>query len=199
MHIIRRTSLHKTRTFICTWLAICIMPDAVKPYKVLPAANFNEKPRVKCQNCANVKEHHAKGFCYQCYRKVGWVREKVRCKNCARLRLHKAFGLCGGCHTRLHHYEKTLAFNAKKYHGITDFEFYKKITSQCASCGFDKIVQIHHLDGNTRNNDEKNVAGLCPNCHKMIHMYQYFEEIKIKLKKKGYAVDSVHPTNFIKK
>jgi len=169
----------------------------VRDYTLLPSKNPNERPNVKCRNCGKVEEHHAKGYCYRCYRKVGWKRKTIKCKSCGRDRYHKAFGLCGGCHTRLHHYEKTLAFNAKRYHGI-DFEQYKKITEQCASCDFTKIVQIHHLDGNTKNNDSDNIVGLCPNCHKIMHMYSYFEEIKEKLRLKGFAVSKVHPTNFKK-
>ena len=171
----------------------------VKDYKLLPRKNPNERFRVVCKNCKKEEEHHAKGLCNKCYKKVGWARKKIRCKNCNRERYHKAFGLCGGCHTRLHHYEKTLAFNAKRYHGIEDFEFYKEITAKCANCEFSKIVQIHHLDGNTRNNAKKNAVGLCPNCHKMIHMYEYYDEIKENLKKNGYDVSKVEPTNFIKR
>jgi|TARA_Y100000310_G_C20229453_1_gene599520 hypothetical protein len=168
-----------------------------KDYKLLPPRNPNERARVKCKNCGKVEEHHAKGMCHSCYRKIGWVRKKVKCKNCGRERHHKAFGLCGGCHTRLHHYERTLAFNAKRYHGI-DFGLYKEVTKECDNCGFTNVVQIHHLDGNTRNNDRKNIAGLCPNCHKMIHMYEFYEEIKDKLGKKGFDISKVHPTNFKK-
>ena len=127
----------------------------VKDYKLLPTRNPNERARVKCRNCSKVEEHHAKGFCYKCYRKVGWVRKKIKCKSCGRERHHKAFGLCGGCHTRLHHYDRTLAFNAKRYHGIEDFEFYKEITAKCANCAFTKIVQIHHLDGNTKKKEKR--------------------------------------------
>lgn len=170
-----------------------------KDYKLLSPSNPNEKPRVKCKNCSKVKEHHAKGYCYSCYRKVGWERKKIKCKSCGRERYHKAYGLCGGCHIRLHHYDKTLAFNAKRYHGIEDFKFYKEITAKCANCGFTKIVQIHHLDGNTKNNDKKNVVGLCPNCHKMIHMYEYYGEVKENLGKKGFDISNIKPTNFIRK
>ena len=169
-----------------------------KDYQLLTPKNPNERPNVKCKICHKVEEHHAKGMCFNCYRKKGWVREKIVCKSCNRRRHHKAFGLCSGCYVRLHHYEKTLRFNAKRFHGI-DYEFYKEVTKQCDCCGFSKIVQIHHLDGNTKNNNRKNVVGLCPNCHRMIHMYQFHEEIKKALRDKGFDVSNTHPTNFIKK
>jgi len=165
----------------------------VKDYKLLPRLNPNARQRVKCKNCGKIEEHHAKGYCHPCYRKFGWARKKLKCKSCGRERYHKAFGLCGGCHVRIHHYDKTLAFNAKRYHGIDNFEFYQNLTKECASCGFTKVVQLHHLDGDTRNNDLKNVLGLCPNCHKMIHMYVYYREVMETLRKKGYDFSKVHP------
>ena len=170
----------------------------VKDYTLIPSGNPNERDSVTCKKCGQIKPHHAKGMCYRCYKKFGWKRKKIICKNCKRERYHQAFGLCGGCHVRLHHYDKTLAFNAKKDHGI-DYGLYRTVTKQCDSCGFSKIVHIHHLDGNTRNNDRKNIVGLCPNCHKMIHMYQYYGEIKATLQKKGFDVSLVHQTNYIRK
>ena len=40
---------------------------------------------------------------------------------------------------------------------------------ECAICGFDKIVAIHHIDENHNNNDPKNLIPLCPNHHEMVH------------------------------
>ena len=170
----------------------------VKKYTLLPRINPNSRDRVKCLKCDEIKEHHAKGMCFDCYRKHAWIRKKIVCTNCKRERYHKAFGLCGGCHTRLHHYEKTLRYNAKKYHDI-DYELSKEITKECSSCGFSKVVQLHHLDGNTKNNERENIVGLCPNCHRLIHMYDFYEEIRDILKTKGFNVDKVHPTNYVKR
>ncbi len=159
--------------------------------------NPNEGKRVVCSKCKQIKQHHAKGMCYSCYKKQ-WKPKRVTCKSCGRKRYHKAFGLCSGCHTRLHHYDKTLAYNAKKYHDI-DLKLYREITKACDSCSFTKIVEIHHLNGNTKDNDRKNVVGLCPNCHRMIHRYNFYEEIKENLKKKGFDVSMVHPSNYVNK
>ena len=74
----------------------------------------------------------------------------------------------------------------------------RKITKTCASCGFGKLITLHHLDGNRKNNKDDNLVGLCPNCHKMIHTYQYFEEVKKKLRQSGHNTEKVHPTNYVK-
>ncbi|MFH0978289.1 MAG: hypothetical protein V1837_03215 [Candidatus Woesearchaeota archaeon] len=158
--------------------------------------NPNGKYLIDCPGCGKRVEHHAKGYCNNCYRRLGWKRKLIRCKACGRMRPHQAFGLCGGCHVRLHHYDIPKANNAKRLYGIA-YGRWQEVTKKCASCGFDKLCSIHHLDGNRRNNESDNVVGLCPNCHKMIHMYQYYIEIKENLKKNGYQVDKVHPTSYV--
>lgn len=40
---------------------------------------------------------------------------------------------------------------------------------ECAICGFDKIVAIHHIDENKQNNNPTNLIPLCPNHHEMVH------------------------------
>lgn len=161
--------------------------------KKYPNPNPNGKALVDCFGCKERKEHHAKGYCFNCYRKFAWKKKLITCKNCGRKRFHKAFGLCGGCHTRLYHYDKTLAYNTKKYHNISLDEL-RKLTKSCVSCGFSKIVELHHLDGNKTNRDNKNLIGLCPNCHKMIHSYDYFDDIKKILKNKGYDTSNIKPS-----
>lgn len=164
--------------------------------KTFPNPNPNGRLLIDCPGCGNRVEYHAKGYCYNCYRKFGWKRKLVQCKACGRMRPHKAFGLCGGCHIRLHHYDNTKKHNAHRLYGIS-IEQWKRVTRECACCGFDKFASIHHLDGNNRNNAENNVVGLCLNCHKMIHMFQFYEEVKDKLNKAGYNVTKVHPTNYV--
>ena len=49
---------------------------------------------------------------------------------------------------------------------------------ECAICGFDKIVSVHHLDENHNNNDIKNLIPLCPNHHHMVHSKEYSDDTK---------------------
>jgi hypothetical protein len=168
------------------------MKQKIKKY---PNPNPNGKPLIDCPGCGKRVEHGAKGYCSNCYRRLAWKRKLITCKACGRKRPHKAFGLCGSCHIRLHHYEKTLRYNAMKHNSI-ELEKLEEITKKCVCCGFDKIVQLHHLDGNKENKSDGNMVGLCPNCHKMIHMYEFFEEIRQKLAEKGYNVSEVHPSNY---
>ena len=163
--------------------------------KKFPNPNPNGRLLVDCLKCNKRVEHHAKGLCFKCYKK-GHKTKKIKCKECGRIRHHKAFGLCGSCHTRLYHYNYPRNYQFMKLHGLS-LEEVEKLTKSCVSCGFDKIVQLHHIDGNKESYDQKNLVGLCPNCHKMIHSYQYYKEIKEILSKKGYDVTHVHPSNYV--
>ena len=55
----------------------------------------------------------------------------------------------------------------------------EKYQYKCQLCGFEgynkktgySILQIHHIDGNCRNNTPENIQLLCPNCHAMTENY----------------------------
>src|SRR3989338_1174025 len=134
-------------------------------------------------------------MCYKCY-KSRYKQKTIICKECGRKREHRAFGLCGGCHTRLYHYDKIRNFNYIKRYGI-GLNQITALTKLCIVCGFSKIVDLHHLDGDNKNNSDRNLIGLCPNCHKMIHSYKYYNEISDKLKEIGYNVDKIHPSSYV--
>lgn len=48
---------------------------------------------------------------------------------------------------------------------------------ECVICGFDKVIHVHHIDGNHTNDCPSNLIPLCPNHHGMAHMTLYEEEI----------------------
>jgi predicted HNH restriction endonuclease len=55
----------------------------------------------------------------------------------------------------------------------------------CYACGHDKILEIHHLDGNHGNNDLDNLIPLCSNHHKMMHS-RWKKEIEVLLISKDF-------------
>jgi len=69
---------------------------------------------------------------------------------------------------------------------------YRKIAfklhgESCLVCGFNKVIEVHHIDENRKNNSKDNLVPLCPNHHMMIHRSKFREEIiaEIKLKLGG--------------
>jgi hypothetical protein len=47
----------------------------------------------------------------------------------------------------------------------------EKIPQICSYCGEKdvRVLAVHHIDENHQNNDVKNLAWLCHNCHSLIH------------------------------
>ncbi len=142
---------------------------------------------ITCPGCGKEIEHHAKGYCYNCYKRLAWEQKKIKCKRCGREMPNHAKGFCAGCYNFIFHLEKNKSWSRKRDHRI-DYEIYKKITEKCVICGFDKLIDLHHLDESKKNNSEENLIGLCPNHHKMIHTFEFRKEIRELLKQKGYVL-----------
>lgn len=136
---------------------------------------------IKCKICNEIKPHQAKGMCHNCYIYKGTP--KVVCNGCGKLKNHWAKGYCSNCHNKKFHYNQIRASNAKRDHKI-GLELYDQVTKSCFLCGFDKAVDLHHLDRNHSNNNPKNLIGLCPNHHKMLHMDKYAKEMETAVQRK---------------
>jgi ribosomal protein L37E len=140
-----------------------------------------------CPKCGRKNYRITAGVCHNCYRKHIWKRKLKVCKRCGREKPIHAKGYCVGCYNFVFHLDYNKAWNYKKDHNI-DIELYKKITKSCVICGFNSTVDLHHLDGNKKNNSESNLIGLCPNHHKMLHDFKYRAEMLGILKEKGFAI-----------
>lgn len=71
--------------------------------------------------------------------------------------------------------KKNLIKNGKLHYRVHALDHIKD--HKCFVCGFDKIIEVHHLDKNRQNNSLDNLVLLCPNHHKMIHTKKYKQEI----------------------
>ena len=57
---------------------------------------------------------------------------------------------------------------------------FNKYKNKCARCGWGEInkftnnitLEIEHIDGNYKNNNEENLILLCPNCHSLTSTYK---------------------------
>lgn len=57
---------------------------------------------------------------------------------------------------------------------------FEKFNNKCARCGWGRInpftknipLEIEHIDGNYKNNNEDNLILLCPNCHSLTSTYK---------------------------
>ena len=142
---------------------------------------------IKCEKCGKEDENHAKSMCYACYKKYAWIPKKKICRRCKRERVMHTKGLCGPCYNSVFHIHKVKEYNIRKSHNI-NYTLYKEITKKCTICGFDKVVDLHHLDSDHKNNSKDNLVGICPNHHKMIHDRRFRGEVLDILKGQGFKV-----------
>jgi hypothetical protein len=140
-----------------------------------------------CKNCKKEAKHIAFGYCRKCYRQLILKNRKSICKGCGREMPIHAKGFCITCYGKKFSRHQKEAYQSRKLYGI-DFQTYKQKTKKCVICGFNKIVDLHHLDKNHENRSEDNLVGLCPNHHKMIHKSEHRAKVLTELKEKGYKV-----------
>lgn len=138
------------------------------------------RPIIICPKCRKKKEYHAKGMCNTCYKRYSWKPKLKKCPRCKRMMPIHAKGYCRGCYTYIFHYEEVRIYTIKKLYNIS-LEVYKKATKKCIVCGFDKVVELHHIDNNHENTSPSNFIGLCPNHHRMLHKWQYKEKMLKRL------------------
>jgi len=143
-----------------------------------------------CNNCKKEKIYipiygKSRGICKNCYKRIIWKPKLIECRRCKRQLPMHAKGLCLGCYSSVFQIDNVKKWNAQLYHKI-DHELYKRATQKCIICGFDKIIDLHHIDMNHQNNSPENLIGLCPNHHKMAHHRKYQKEVFELLKEKGF-------------
>lgn len=59
--------------------------------------------------------------------------------------------------------------------------FVEKYNNKCQKCGWSEInpftnsipLELHHIDGNLKNNNPSNFELLCPNCHSLTRTYKF--------------------------
>lgn len=67
-------------------------------------------------------------------------------------------------------YKKTYAIGRNSYTIPKSLkQFIISLYGKCESCGYDEVLDLHHIDENHKNNDPSNHSVLCPNCHAKIH------------------------------
>ena len=80
--------------------------------------------------------------------------------------------ICSYCYKKEH--GKGDVKSQKKRHALKVLRPYRQhLKSICEKCGFVPVkfcqLDIHHIDGDHKNNDIKNLQTLCSNCHRLEH------------------------------
>lgn len=116
---------------------------------------YKEKQQIKVDKQYGAIKDHNK-LCEKCGQPFVWTgRRKTKAFDRAR------FCSRSCANSRQDYWDK----NISNYRTVA-FKHNKK---ECVICGFDKIVEVHHIDENNKNNSPENLIPLCPNHHRMYH------------------------------
>jgi len=123
-------------------------------------------------------------------RKTG---KNILCTFCG-IEIYKPLGQLKKSKSGNHFCSKSCLFKwiYKKYNGHPNwkggfFSYRDKLIKngsnrECVLCGEGnlKILAVHHIDKNRKNNDLKNLVWLCHNCHFLVHNYKQEEDCFFK-------------------
>ena len=59
---------------------------------------------------------------------------------------------------------------------------FEKYEPKCIICGWDKSVDVHHIDNDHNNDNVKNLVPLCQNHHQLTRMNEYKDDINKQIK-----------------
>ena len=152
-------------------------------------------PLVKCKICSKefygkpyfLKIGQAKYCSQQCMRIGSKTGKIVKCHSCGkdayktqkalRVSKSKTYFCTKSCQTKW----RNSVFVGSKHANWKEGEFaYRsvlgrnKIPRICVLCRTDdsRVLAVHHIDKDRRNNNVNNLAWLCNNCHFLVHHYE---------------------------
>lgn len=146
------------------------------------------------QRISNVRQKQFCGSsCAATYNNKKYPKRKKKkiyyCKNCGKELSGRKKSYCDNkCQSAYEHNEYIKRWKdgiedglSGKYHlskHIKDY-IYDKYDGKCCVCGWHKVneftgkvpLEVHHIDGNYKNNSEDNLQLLCPSCHSLTSTY----------------------------
>lgn len=130
-----------------------------------------------CENCTKPFSHYSyqpQRYCSQKCRGEGMRRaNEGKCAVCS-----KSLQVTGQRKTRnKNHYCSRVCYELRRKEGLKKVKrhtayFRALVFNSKCSCGENKeyLLQVHHIDGNTNNNDPTNHEIVCGNCHIKRHL-----------------------------
>jgi hypothetical protein len=143
----------------------------------------------RCINCGTTsKKHKGRGLCCRCWLK-DWVRKNPERRKEHKQREYKKNFKRYQKNAKL--YQQRNIERLKRYwsdwHRDKSFngkhkEVLDRDKNKCLLCGSKKMIIIHHIDHNNKNNDINNLVTLCRRCHPRIH----YSKNRVKIESELY-------------
>lgn len=168
----------------------CCSQECFKEWR----AKIGKRIDVTCTHCRNLFKrfkHYAdrvesgRLFCSRKCQAEFFSKDRGNCSHCQKQLGTKQEVYCSHeCQIEFQYTQNIQAWKSGEINGINDAEalrgfvrryMIEKYGNKCSLCGWDKVnpttgkvpIQIDHIDGNYKNNDESNLRILCPNCHSL--------------------------------
>jgi len=137
----------------------------------------------KYASCLDCNPNYGNGGSWKYTKNVKRIKDKFICMNCGK-ELKKRAKYCS--HACQNEFRRNEVFKKIEAGDLTlDHRHYKKYLiykhgEKCMKCSWSEInpysgkipVELEHIDGNSENNDLKNLKLLCPNCHSLTPTYK---------------------------
>ena len=122
------------------------------------------------KKCSNVGQHNGETFsCNTCGKEVYRTRKEMRCSASNKFYCGKAcFAVWKNQNLFYGENHANWKNGESAYRNVL---LRAKIQQACKGCGYTnkKVLLVHHIDRNRKNNKVKNLMWLCRNCHYLIH------------------------------
>lgn len=156
--------------------------------------NSKRHPNIKCVICGveiyrrplEIRENNGRVFCSSACYGIACRKEKpcIICQKPILAGLHRKTCSrgCANKHRTGIRYKMSSPHDKVKSQQALKVRMLKYRGGKCERCGYEKyeILQVHHKDRNTNNNDIKNLELICPNCHCEEH---YLEKSWLRTRK----------------
>ena len=101
---------------------------------------------------------------------------------------------CLNCNSIISNRKNIVQINVKQ---IINIKIILTYNNTCCKCGWNKVnpytqnipLEIEHIDGNYKNNNEDNLILLCPNCHSLTSTYKGANLNHGRKSRKKYYID----------
>jgi hypothetical protein len=144
---------------------------------------INKYASLKYASCLECNPNYGKKGSWKYTKGVEKIKDKFICINCGK-ELTKRAKYCS--HNCQNEFRRNEIFKKIESGNLDlNYKHYKKYLihkygEKCMECGWDKVnkysgkipIEIEHIDGNSENNDLKNLKLLCPNCHSLTPTYK---------------------------
>jgi hypothetical protein len=158
----------------------------------------------KCEFCSidflTRKDHPSKFCCIKCYNdfrknKKKANRKEIKCAWCNK-NFYKILSKISESKSGLNFCNRKCKDSAQKLGGIQEIMpphygkakipnyrgMFKEVELKCFRCGYKEFscgIDIHHIDGNRKNNNKENLLPLCAICHRALHKQLWSINISI--------------------